>query len=178
MKRRELIVEDEKRKLKIRYDSQSRRLHLIPVGSALRIQDHRTRRWDRRGTVIEVGKNRDYQIKFQSGRILWRNRKFIHIDYPEPNNQPVCDTESQTGRTTVAQLNRRVQFEENKPRRSIRKRRTPDFFIPWFFLSNFSLLNSTFFNQEIKSLILFVGIWHRVAISWLWCVILMPTMYM
>ena len=72
MKRRELIVEDEKRKLKIRYDSQSRRLHLIPVGSALRIQDHRTRRWDRRGTVIEVGKNRDYQIKFQSGRILWR----------------------------------------------------------------------------------------------------------
>ena len=71
----------------------------------------------------------DYQIKMQSSRILWRNRKFIHIDYPEPSSQLVRDTESETGRTSVTKPNRRVHFEEEKPRPSNRERR-PDFFEP------------------------------------------------
>jgi hypothetical protein len=45
------------------------------------------------GTVISVGKHQDYRVKLHSGRVYWRNRRFLKPDYSadaEPRRPPVC----------------------------------------------------------------------------------------
>lgn len=54
--------------------------HPLPpssVGAKVLIQDPRSRRWTSVGTVVEVGRRRDYQVRLPSGRVLWRNRRFL-----------------------------------------------------------------------------------------------------
>ena len=60
-----------------RYNLSAKSLPEFKVGSHVNIQDHRTGRWSSTGVVIEVGKNRQYLIKKNDGRITWRNRRFI-----------------------------------------------------------------------------------------------------
>lgn len=80
-----------------RYDRYARELPQIDVGTAVRVQDPGSKKWDCCGTVICCGNRRDYRIKMQSGRVYWRNRRFIRLDHmggttsatntePEDNN--------------------------------------------------------------------------------------------
>jgi hypothetical protein len=41
------------------------------------IQHHVTKRWNKTGEIIKAGKNRDYHLKLRSGRVDWRNRRFV-----------------------------------------------------------------------------------------------------
>ncbi|KAK8372610.1 hypothetical protein O3P69_012041 [Scylla paramamosain] len=43
----------------------------------LELQDPVTKRWDKVGVVMGIGKSRDYLVKTTAGRVLWRNRRFI-----------------------------------------------------------------------------------------------------
>ena len=51
----------------------------INVGSSVRIQNPKDKVWDAMGKVVGVGRNRDYLVKLPSGRIIWRNKRYIKI---------------------------------------------------------------------------------------------------
>ena len=72
------------KKTEERYNASAKDLPEIGVGSFVRVQDPVSKLWDRTGHVVSRGKSRDYRIKMPSGRVLWRNRRFLK-PAPEPN---------------------------------------------------------------------------------------------
>jgi hypothetical protein len=60
-----------------RYDASSKTLPPLQIGDHVRIQNMVSRRWDRTGVIVHVGRSRDYEIKLPSGRTWWRNRRFL-----------------------------------------------------------------------------------------------------
>ena len=64
-------------KVKQRYDLTAREHPRLRVRQRVLIQNPRTKLWDRTGEVTAVGRHRDYVVKMPSGRIYWRNRRFL-----------------------------------------------------------------------------------------------------
>jgi len=95
-----------------RYDVSSKVLHPLSVGSEVVVQDVRSRRWNRGGTIVSKGRRRDYTVKLPSGRTLWRNRRFLRA-VPGESLDDAADTASAVD--TVA----------TQPRRSSRVRKAP-----------------------------------------------------
>ena len=98
-----------------RYDIHAKQLQKLNIGAEVRIQHPTSKRWDATGTVIAVGRNRDYRIKSPSGVIYWRNRRFLRQipAQPEPPDPKTCETAS--GKEGDAAEEKREQ-----PRRSTR----------------------------------------------------------
>ena len=65
-----------------RYNARARLLPSLCVGQLVVMQDNRSKKWDKCGTVVEVGENRDYLMKLSSGRIFRRNRRFLRTRVP------------------------------------------------------------------------------------------------
>lgn len=63
--------------VKARYDAHAQPLPRLRVGQQVRVQDPTSKRWDRVGVVMSVGKSRDYELRLPSGRVYWRNRRFL-----------------------------------------------------------------------------------------------------
>ena len=74
--------ETAKRKAAQRYNETAKPLPELRVGSEVYLQDHRTGRWSITGTIIEVGRYRQYLVKKKYGRQVWRNRRFIRKQHP------------------------------------------------------------------------------------------------
>ena len=70
------------------YNRTAHELPQLAVGTKVAVQDHRTRKWDKYGTIVEVGRNRDYMIRLASGRVWRRNRRFLRRRYPVANPEP------------------------------------------------------------------------------------------
>jgi len=69
-----------------RYDSNSKTLPPLRVGDHVLVQNMQTKRWDNKGTVVFVGRSRDYQLKMSNGRLWWRNRRFLRrLPKPKTN---------------------------------------------------------------------------------------------
>ena len=64
-------------KVKKDFDAGRRTLSSLPVGTLVLIQDRKTKRWIRRGTIVEKKKNRNTYLVEASGRRYLRNRKFL-----------------------------------------------------------------------------------------------------
>ncbi|KAK4006947.1 hypothetical protein OUZ56_012101 [Daphnia magna] len=62
---------------KLRYDTRTRLLSPIPIGTQVRIQDLDSKLWTHVGVIMAVNRYRYYQIKFASGSVLWRNRRLL-----------------------------------------------------------------------------------------------------
>ncbi|XP_043200358.1 uncharacterized protein LOC122369578 [Amphibalanus amphitrite] len=60
-----------------RYDESTRRLSPLKIGSRVDLQDPATGRWNRIGVIVGVGQRRTYLVKTASGRVLWRNRRYL-----------------------------------------------------------------------------------------------------
>ena len=60
-----------------RYDSSARNHRPLLIGQRVLVQDPRSGLWDRTGVVTGIGKRRDFLIRLPSGRILWRNRRYL-----------------------------------------------------------------------------------------------------
>ncbi|KAK3854724.1 hypothetical protein Pcinc_038818 [Petrolisthes cinctipes] len=78
----DITAEHIKVKAKERYDTTARQLPRLHLGSYVDVQDHASGRWDRVGVIVGIGSRRDYLIKMGSGRIMWRNRKFLRPHHP------------------------------------------------------------------------------------------------
>ena len=64
-------------RIKSRYDTFSKPLEEIPVGSAVIIQNPTSKKWKRRGKVVQV-EGRRYIIRVNgSNKIITRNRRFL-----------------------------------------------------------------------------------------------------
>ena len=81
MDNRDRIVPEQREKSRRRYDERAHPLKPFVIGEKVRVQDHVSKRWDKTGIIISTGPHRDYRIKFPSGRVYWRNRRFIKPDY-------------------------------------------------------------------------------------------------
>ena len=59
------------------YNKKSKDLPELNIGDHVRIQDHESKKWTVTGVITEAKPNRSYNVQLPSGRILWRNRKFL-----------------------------------------------------------------------------------------------------
>ena len=85
-----------KEKAKVDFDGKRRHLAGLEVGDNVYCQDFKTKRWNRKGTIIQTTKkNRSYLVDI-NGRRFWRNIKFLRKDPGDPDdleetNDPVAD---------------------------------------------------------------------------------------
>ena len=85
-----------KEKAKADFDGKRRHLAGLEVGDSVYLQDFRTRRWNRKGTIIQTTKKgRSYLVDI-NGRRFWRNIKFLRKDPGDPDDleeddDPVAD---------------------------------------------------------------------------------------
>jgi hypothetical protein len=63
--------------VKFRYDEHARPLAPLPLGTHVRIWNPKSKLWDKMGVIVSVGRYRSYRVKFASGSVLWRNRRFL-----------------------------------------------------------------------------------------------------
>ena len=64
------------------FNKSSWSLKKLQIGPPVDVQDVRTKRWSQRGVIVAIGKHRDYFVKLPSGRVYWRNRRFLRQFVP------------------------------------------------------------------------------------------------
>ena len=75
--------EQERVRSQTEYFNRSKRpLDKLKVGMMVDVQDPRSKRSSQCGTIVAVGKHRDYYVKLPSGRVYWRNRVFLRPYLP------------------------------------------------------------------------------------------------
>ena len=80
-----------KEKAKADFDGKRRHLAGLEVGDNVYCQDFKTKRWNRKGTIIRTTKgNRSYLVDVD-GRTFWRNRKFLRKDPGDPDDLEEAD---------------------------------------------------------------------------------------
>ncbi|CAL8135979.1 unnamed protein product [Orchesella dallaii] len=115
--RTQMVEADQRaRKLKEKaisyYNATAKPLSRLRRGEIVRIQDPCGKEWNRIGEIIDVHpRGRSYTIRTESGRVFWRNRKFLRRYYPE--HDPIS---------------REEPISRPEPRRSTRPRRAPERF--------------------------------------------------
>lgn len=120
---------------KFRFDSRTRPLSPLPVGAPVRVQDAKTKLWNHVGVIVAVGRYRSYRVKFASGSVLWRNRRFLRpmvlaAAEGEDRAAPTASETSETGDQHAEEVtdqpdNGRQPVADTSPapRRSARTRR-------------------------------------------------------
>ncbi|XP_043217351.1 uncharacterized protein LOC122379318 [Amphibalanus amphitrite] len=116
-----------------RHDGTARPLSQMRIGSRVDIQNSDTGRWDRPGVVVGVGQRRTYLVKTGSGRVLWRNRRFLRPYRPllETGGPPAAEPPraAADGATPGESVPATVGAAAPRPpplRRSSRARQPPD----------------------------------------------------
>ena len=90
----------------------------LPLGNHVDIQDPTSKLWTRRGAIVGIGRHRDYNVKLPSGRILWRNRRYLRPRIPAipiPSQDQPTPTSSDSSSAN----------QSSQPRRSNRRRQPP-----------------------------------------------------
>ena len=90
----------------------------LPLGTHVDIQDPTSKLWTRRGVIVGIGRHRDYNVKLPSGRILWRNRRYLRPRIPAiliPSHDQPTPTQSDSSSAS----------QSSQPRRSHRRRQPP-----------------------------------------------------
>ena len=59
------------------FDRRAKDLTKLNVGQEVIVQDQASGRWTTKATIVDVKHPRRYQLRFPSGRVLWRNRQVI-----------------------------------------------------------------------------------------------------
>ena len=75
------------------YDQHARPLPQLSVGQHVRVQDPTSHRWDKVGVVMGRGRSRDYELRLPSGRVWWRNRRFLR-PVPPPSANVISPPQS------------------------------------------------------------------------------------
>ena len=59
------------------YNQSARSLPRLSLGTHVDIQHPRTKLWSATGIIVAIGQHRDNTVKLPSGRIYWRNRRWL-----------------------------------------------------------------------------------------------------
>ncbi|QQP57295.1 Transposon Tf2-6 polyprotein [Caligus rogercresseyi] len=93
------------------YDVGSKELSELKVGDIVRVQHGLTKKWNLIAEVLEIRpRGRSYLVKTESGRLYWRNRRYLKLYAP-----PIG----------VAKDIPESQEEVKQPRRSKRQKKAP-----------------------------------------------------
>lgn len=106
-------------KARERYDANAKTLPPFQVGDIVRIQNPQTKKWDKIGEIVgSARRSRSYIVKLESGRVYWRNRRFLRKLVARQSGE----SETRTTRPDPPQQTPPKQLV----RRSERPRREPD----------------------------------------------------
>ncbi len=86
-----------KEKAKTRYDQGAKEMNKLTIGDIVRVQHQVTKRWDLVAEVTGIKERwRSYQVKSETGRLYWRNRRFLRPYNPviANHNVPYFQTSS------------------------------------------------------------------------------------
>ena len=53
------------------FNKPAKPLSSLRIGQKVRVQDPTTKKWDRCGDIIGIGKHQDYHVRLPSGRVYW-----------------------------------------------------------------------------------------------------------
>ena len=109
-------------KVKLHYDKSARPLPPLSLGTHIDLQDPRSKSWSSHGIVVAIGRHRDYAVKLPSGRVLWRNRRFLRARV-SPVPVPAGPTSHQGDDKPPADDSGSDEPSSPPPRRSTRHRR-------------------------------------------------------
>ncbi len=59
------------------YDNGAHELAPLAIGAHVRLQDPKSKLWDKTATIVSRGRYRDYRVRLPSGRTYWRNRRLL-----------------------------------------------------------------------------------------------------
>lgn len=120
LRQADLKAEELRKKAKARHDRRSRKLERLKTGDIVRIQNPSTRVWDVFGKILECFPNgRSYMIRTETGRLKWRNRKFLRrVQHQEMMDPEKTNPDTKNNDSDTLEQPQRV-------RRSARKRRAP-----------------------------------------------------
>ena len=114
-----------KEALTARYNKSARPLPALRIGQHVCIQDPATKLWSRVGVIVAIGQRRDYYVKLPSGRVYWRNRRFLRPYHPTVST-PTHGIAQSNSETTENSASGPSNIERNlttePPRRSDRRR--------------------------------------------------------
>ena len=80
---------------KARYDQGTQKLGVLEVGDVVRVQHHMRKCWDLIGKIEEVNRlGRSYLVRLETGRLYWRNRRFIKPLHEGPEDRVTSRVES------------------------------------------------------------------------------------
>jgi len=100
------------------YNATAHPLPALRIGDHVDIQHHQTKRWSLRGVIVAIGSRRDYYVKMPSGRVLWRNRRFLRKYIPLTTSSPSVRSSQPTSiSASVPHVPRRSGRQRNSPRR-------------------------------------------------------------
>ena len=99
------------------YDRSAKTLAPLKIGNKVMVQNTQTKVWDRIGNIVQIGPHRKYQVKFPSGRCLWRNRRFLR-----PIPQDDCISKKEEEKDDGTNVESQDKSRKEKPRRSKRVR--------------------------------------------------------
>lgn len=68
-----------------KYNQTAHPLSKLDIGTKVDVQHHKTKRWTSTGVIVAIGNRRDYFVKLPSGRVYWRNRRFLRPYDEQPN---------------------------------------------------------------------------------------------
>ena len=108
--------------------SSARLLPPLRLGDSVFLQDPVSKRWNRTGIIVGIGRHRDYHVKVPSGRVYWRNRRFLrpHQSCTTNANPPPMTGSGDKPQSTGALIaTREATFQPLPPRSSSRPRRSP-----------------------------------------------------
>lgn len=91
--------------VKARYDESARDLSPLSIGSTVRVQDPVTKLWSDVEIIVGIGRYRSYGIKFASGAVLWRNRRFLRRRLPTTTDETTAPTLADTTINPTVQPN-------------------------------------------------------------------------
>ena len=96
---------EEAPKRRLYYNKGARGLKPLEIDDNVVVQHEETKRWDRKGIIIQKGHRRKYCIRLGKGRTIWRNRRFVKLNHEiEVQHHP-------------KEERKRVQFKEEEGRR-------------------------------------------------------------
>ena len=83
------------------------------IKQRVRVQDEETKRWNKIGTIIQIGNHRQYLVEMENGRKLWRNRKFLRLIQQEKIPREVDRNDGFTAQRKPSTPQRRVTFQDD-----------------------------------------------------------------
>jgi len=110
-------MNDYREKAEFNYNKGAKDLTPIKITTNVYIQDPETKRWNRKGMVVGIGKFRNYLIKTTSGSLLWRNRRHL---IPTTNDE-VSREETENENEELSHQTRRSEREKKSPDRYVAK---------------------------------------------------------